>query len=80
LNAERFRRLKEEQREFINDANLDHALEISRQRAGDRSSTSSTLIATMTRFPTSKRDAPRTRLLAKGWQRGHNTAGKLLRR
>ncbi|XP_047083204.1 strigolactone esterase D14-like [Lolium rigidum] len=33
LNAERFGTLKEEQREFINDANLEHALEISRQRA-----------------------------------------------
>jgi hypothetical protein len=33
LNAQRFRRLKEEHREFINDANLEHALEISCQRA-----------------------------------------------
>jgi hypothetical protein len=32
-NMQRFRRLKEEQREVFNDANLVHALEISRQRA-----------------------------------------------
>jgi hypothetical protein len=31
LNTQRFRRLKEEQREFINDANFEHAVEISRQ-------------------------------------------------
>jgi hypothetical protein len=33
LNAHRFRRLKEEQREFIYDANFKHAVKISRQRA-----------------------------------------------
>jgi UDP-N-acetylglucosamine pyrophosphorylase len=33
LNVQPFRRLKEEQREFINDANFEHAVEISRQRA-----------------------------------------------
>jgi hypothetical protein len=33
LNAQRFRRLKEEERKFFNDANLEHAFEISRQRA-----------------------------------------------
>jgi hypothetical protein len=30
LNAQRFWRLNEEEREFVNDANLEHALEISR--------------------------------------------------
>jgi hypothetical protein len=30
LNARSFWRLKEEEREFVNDANLEHALEISR--------------------------------------------------
>jgi hypothetical protein len=33
LNAQRFDRLKEEQREFINDANFEHAVVILRQRA-----------------------------------------------
>jgi UDP-N-acetylglucosamine pyrophosphorylase len=33
FNAQRFRRLKEEEQEFFNDANFDHAVEISRQRA-----------------------------------------------
>jgi hypothetical protein len=33
LNAQRFRRLKEEQCEFINNASFEHAVEISRQRA-----------------------------------------------
>jgi hypothetical protein len=33
LNVQRFWRLNEEEREFVNDANLEHALEISRQRA-----------------------------------------------
>jgi hypothetical protein len=33
LNVERFHTLKEEKREFFNDANLEHALEILRQRA-----------------------------------------------
>jgi hypothetical protein len=32
LNAHRFRRLKEEQREFIYDANFEHAVKISRQK------------------------------------------------
>jgi hypothetical protein len=33
LNAQRYQRLREEEREFVNDANLEHVLEISRQRA-----------------------------------------------
>jgi hypothetical protein len=33
LNTQPFRRLKEEEREFVNDANLKHTLEISHQRA-----------------------------------------------
>jgi hypothetical protein len=33
LNAQRFRRLKEEQHKFISDANFEHVIEISRQRA-----------------------------------------------
>jgi phosphomevalonate kinase len=32
LNARRFQRLKKEQRKFINNANFEHAVKISRQK------------------------------------------------
>ncbi|KAK1685705.1 hypothetical protein QYE76_046553 [Lolium multiflorum] len=48
FNVHRFRRLQEEQLEYINDANFEHAVKISRL--------SSTLSARPRRPPTSKRD------------------------
>jgi hypothetical protein len=84
--------LKEEECEFVNDANLQHALEISSQRAvteeagcrlmeaGDRNSQSSTLIATTRRSPASRRGTPRSKLLGEGWKRKDSAAGKPLRR
>jgi hypothetical protein len=73
FNVHRFRRLQEEQLEYINDANFEHAVKISRL--------SSTLSARPRWPPTSKLGSPRTRRLASGRRRrGGSTAGQRRRR
>lgn len=85
LNAQRFQRFKEEEREFVNNMNLEHALEISRQRAATEEAGRLLMAAerqlnahrhaeAFAREAASKRDSPRTR------QHGDSAAGKLLRR
>jgi phosphoglucomutase len=82
LNAHRFQSLKEEERDFFNNANLEYAVEISYQRVATEemgrlltAAERQKLIATPT---TSKRGSPTTRRLGNGWQRGDSAAGKLL--
>jgi hypothetical protein len=83
FNAQRFRRLKEEEREFINKANFEHAVEISRERAAMEEADLLLMVVERQKLvelnaqisrprrpPTSKRGSPRTRRLISGRRLG----------
>jgi hypothetical protein len=78
FNKQHFRRLKEKDQEFFNDANFDHAAEILRQRATREEAGRLLMAAERQKLlelnaqrqaevaPASKRGSPRTRCLADG--------------